>query len=152
MAGELRVLAPVPGRAVPMSDVPDPVFSGAMVGPGAAIDPPRGQVEAVAPIDGRIVKLHPHAYVVAGEDGRGVLVHLGLDTVQLGGEGFSVLAAEGDQVSAGTPLVSWDTAAVEAGGRSPISPVVALDAAPDALADVVTGGQVETGAPLFTWR
>jgi sugar PTS system EIIA component len=152
MPDALRVLAPVPGRALPLAEVPDPVFAGEMVGPGTAIDPPRGPVEALAPVDGRILKLHPHAYVVVAEAGRAVLVHLGIDTVQLHGEGFSLLAAEGDQVAAGAPVVRWDAGAVEAAGRSPVCPVVALEAASDALADVVTGGQVDAGAVLFTWR
>jgi PTS system glucose-specific IIA component len=67
-----------------------------MVGPGAAVDPPRGPLQAVAPVDGQIVKLHPHAFVVVTASGRGMLVHLGIDTVQLKGEGFRLLAAEGD--------------------------------------------------------
>jgi sugar PTS system EIIA component len=152
MADELRVLAPLPGRVLPLSEVPDPVFAGAMVGPGAAVDPPRGPVQAVAPVDGRIAKLHPHAFVVVTSSGRGVLVHLGIDTVQLQGEGFRLLAAEGDEVAAGTPLVEWDTAAVEAGGRSPVSPVIALDAPPEAIGETVMSGQVEAGAELFSWR
>lgn len=152
MADELQVLAPLPGRVLPLSEVPDPVFAGAMVGPGAAVDPPRGPLQAVAPVDGRIVKLHPHAFVVVTASGRGVLVHLGIDTVQLEGEGFRLLAAEGDEVTAGTPLVEWDTAAVEAGGRSPVSPVIALDASPEAIGDTVASGQVEAGAELFSWR
>ncbi|HEX2156973.1 MAG TPA: PTS glucose transporter subunit IIA [Actinomycetes bacterium] len=152
MADELPVLAPLPGRVLPLSEVPDPVFAGAMVGPGAAVDPPRGPVQAVAPVDGRIAKLHPHAFVVVTSSGRGVLVHLGIDTVQLEGEGFRLLAAEGDEVTAGTPLVEWDAAAVEAGGRSPVSPVIALDAPPEAIGETVTGGQVESGAELFRWR
>jgi PTS system glucose-specific IIA component len=152
MADELQVLAPIPGRVLPLSEVPDPVFAGAMVGPGAAVDPPRGPVQAVAPVDGRIVKLHPHAFVVVSASGRGVLVHLGIDTVQLQGEGFRLLAAEGDEVTAGTPLVEWDTAAVEAGGRSPVSPVIALDAPAEAIGDTVTTGQVEAGATLFVWQ
>lgn len=152
MADELQVLAPLPGRVLPLSEVPDPVFAGAMVGPGAAVDPPRGPVQAVAPVDGRIAKLHPHAFVVVTSSGRGVLVHLGIDTVQLQGEGFRLLAAEGDEVTAGTPLVEWDAAAVEAGGRSPVSPVIALDAPPEAIGETVTGGQVEAGAELFRWR
>jgi PTS system N-acetylglucosamine-specific IIA component len=123
-----------------------------MVGPGAAVDPPRGPVQAVAPVAGRIAKLHPHAFVVVTASGRGVLVHLGIDTVQLQGEGFRLLAAEGDEVAAGAPLVEWDTAAVEAGGRSPVSPVIALDAPPEAIGDAIATGQVEVGARLFTWK
>lgn len=144
------VLAPVAGAAIGLAAVPDPVFSQAMVGPGTAIDPRREPGEAVAPINGTIVKLHPHAYVVVGDDGRGVLVHLGIDTVQLKGEGFRLLAAEGDQVSAGQPVVAWDPAAIEAGGRSPVCPVVALDAAADSIGGVAEG-EVNAGDGLFEW-
>jgi PTS system glucose-specific IIA component len=146
----LTVFAPVPGRVVPMNDVPDPVFAESLVGPGAAVDPTRSRQQAVAPIGGRIVKLHPHAFVVVTKDGRGVLVHLGIDTVQLKGEGFILLAAEGDEVEVGAPVVEWDPAAVELGGRSPVCPVVALDALTDDLT-VVDEGEVAAGAELFTW-
>ena len=152
MTQTVQVVAPVPGRALAMADVPDPVFSGAMVGPGTAIDPLRQLVEAVAPVSGTIVKLHPHAFVVTTADGAGVLVHLGIDTVQLKGEGFELLAAEGDTVEAGAPIVRWDPAAVEAGGRSPISPVVALDAPADALTDLRDSGDVQAGEQIFTWQ
>jgi sugar PTS system EIIA component len=147
----LEVLAPVPGRVVPMGDVPDPVFADSLVGPGAAVDPSRSRHRVLAPVDGRILKLHPHAFVIVTADGRGVLVHLGIDTVQLKGEGFTLLADEGDEVEAGAPVVDWDPAAVEAGGRSPVCPVVALDAAADALRVVTEGGEVAAGAPLFIW-
>jgi sugar PTS system EIIA component len=148
----LAVLAPVPGRVVSMGDVPDPVFADSLVGPGAALDPSRSRHRALAPVSGRILKLHPHAFVIVTADGRGVLVHLGIDTVQLKGEGFALLAAEGADVKAGDPVVDWDPAAVEAGGRSPVCPVVALDAAADALRAVATDGcDVAAGATLFTW-
>lgn len=144
------VLAPVGGAAVGLAAVPDPVFSAGMVGPGTAIDPCRGPGEAVAPIAGKIMKLHPHAYVIVGDDGKGVLVHLGIDTVQLRGEGFRLLAAEGDRVRAGQPVVAWDPGLVEAGGRSPICPVVALDA-PAASVRCVAAGRVRAGDRLFRW-
>jgi sugar PTS system EIIA component len=147
----LQVLAPVPGRVVPMGDVPDPVFAASLVGPGVALDPSRSRHRAIAPVGGRIVKLHPHAFVVVTPDGRGVLVHLGIDTVQLKGEGFTLLAAEGDEVEAGAPVVEWDPAEIEVGGRSPVCPVVALDAAPDDVRGVAEGGEVAAGAELFTW-
>jgi PTS system N-acetylglucosamine-specific IIA component len=147
----LAVLAPVPGRAVPLAAVPDPVFAEAMVGPGTAIDPERAAGIAVAPVDGRIATLHPHAFVVVGAAGRGVLVHLGLDTVQLKGVGFEVLVAPGAEVSAGQPMVRWDPGAVHAGGRSPVCPVIALDATPDRLADLRETGDVRAGDLLFRW-
>ncbi|NUP64117.1 MAG: PTS glucose transporter subunit IIA [Nonomuraea sp.] len=144
------VLAPVEGAAVGLAAVPDPVFSAGMVGPGTAIDPLRGPGKAVAPIAGKIMKLHPHAYVIVGDDGRGVLVHLGIDTVQLKGEGFQLLATEGDRVSAGQPVVAWDPSLIEAGGRSPVCPVVALDADSESVTGVAEGA-VHVGDELFTW-
>jgi PTS system glucose-specific IIA component len=147
----LEVLSPVPGRVVPMTEVPDPVFAACLVGPGAAVDPIRSRHCALAPISGRIMKLHPHAFVVVAPDGRAVLVHLGIDTVQLKGEGFSLLAAEGEPVEVGAPVVEWDPALVEAGGRSPVCPVVALGAAPDALQGVLTSGEIALGVGLFRW-
>jgi sugar PTS system EIIA component len=148
----LAVRAPVSGRALAMTAVPDPVFAGLMVGPGAAIDPVRAPATAIAPIEGTIVKLHPHAYVITGQDGSGVLIHLGINTVELNGEGFEILAQEGQQVSAGTDIVRWDPTAVVASGRSPICTVVALDAGPNDLAHVVEDGDVAAGDPVFTWE
>ncbi len=144
--------SPVAGRVLPLASVPDPVFAGGMVGPGAAVDPDRSAGEAVSPVDGRIVKLHPHAFVVVDDAGHGVLVHLGIDTVEMKGDGFRVIAAEGDEVRAGQPVVSWDPAAVEATGRSPICPIVALDAGPEALAGVIDAGSVAAGDRLFSWQ
>ncbi len=146
------VLAPVGGRALPLREVPDPVFAAALVGPGAAIDPARvGQVVAVSPVAGKLVKLHPHAYVVQTADGAGVLVHLGIDTIQLAGEGFDLLVAEGVEIASGEAVVAWNPAEVEAGGRSAVCPVVALDAPPSALSGVRESGALAAGDPLFTW-
>lgn len=145
------VTSPVSGRAIGLSGVPDPVFAGAMVGPGTAVDPVREPMEAVAPVDGTVVSLHPHAFVVVDGTGRGVLVHLGMDTVQLNGEGFELLVAKGAAVRRGTPLVRWDPAAVEASGRSPVCPVIALEATADALGELVESGPVEAGGRLFVW-
>ena len=139
------------GLAVGLAGVPDPVFAQAMVGPGTAIDPERGPGRALSPVDGTIVKMHPHAFVVVDAEGHGVLVNLGVNTVQLKGAGFEVLAAEGDEVVAGQPLVGWDPSEIEAGGRSPVTAVVALDAGADAISGVVESGAVERGAELFLW-
>jgi PTS system N-acetylglucosamine-specific IIA component len=145
------VSAPLPGRAVGLSAVPDPVFAGAMVGPGTAIDPVRSRVEAVAPIDGIVVSLHPHAFVVVDVEGRGVLVHLGIDTVQLNGQGFELLVNKGDTVRRGDGIVRWDPSEVESSGKSPVCPVIALEATPGSLASVREDGEVRTGDPVFDW-
>lgn len=139
------VLAPVPGRAVRMEDVPDPVFAQLMVGPGAAIDPPRGVVDAVAPVSGTVLKVLPHAFVILTADGLGILVHLGIDTVQLDGQGFTVHVEKGAEVTAGQLMVTYDVPAVEAAGRNPIVPVVALEKQAD---DVLLDGAVASGAEL----
>lgn len=165
MAEALIVGSPVVGRVVAMRDVPDPVFAESIVGPGLAIDPdPELGGRVVAPCAGVVVKLHPHAFVLlvpsaeppeqaeparpAG--GRGVLVHLGIDTVQLKGSGFDLLVAEGDTVAAGQQLIAWSPAEVSDGGRSPLVPVVALDLGPKGLEELVRpGARVQAGDPLF---
>jgi len=149
----LSILAPVSGAVLALTDVDDPVFAGELVGPGLAVDPRRdGPCEVIAPVDGVVAKLHAHAFVIEAPDGRGLLVHLGINTVQLGGEGFTLLVAEGDAVVAGQVLVTWDPAAVEAGGRSPVCPVVALDAAPGTLTRrAKPGDTVTAGEPFLDW-
>jgi PTS system glucose-specific IIA component len=147
----LEVLSPVAGRVVPITEVPDPVFAQAMVGPGIAVQPAGGRSDAVAPIDGTIATLHPHAFVVATEDGKGVLVHLGIDTVKEKGAGFTLHVVKGEQVRAGQPIVSWDPEAVTAAGYSAIVPVVALDATAEVLSGLAGERDVAAGEPLFTW-
>ena len=147
------VLAPLPGRAVPMGQVPDPTFAQGIVGNGAAIDPPHEVVDALAPIDGKVLKMFPHAFIIVSDDNVGVLVHLGLDTVQLKGEGFTALVSEGDRVKAGQPVITYDVPAVVAAGRNPIVPVVVMDKKPEdiVLADVIrAGGQLALAQELFT--
>jgi PTS system glucose-specific IIA component len=153
MSFPLTVLAPVAGTVLAMAGVPDPVFAGEIVGPGLAIDPSRdGVLTAIAPVAGKILKLHPHAYVIVADGVRGALVHLGLDTVQLGGVGFTLHVAEGDSVEVGDVVVSWTPSEVEAGGRSPICPVVALGATTESITALVAPGAiVRAGEPLFVW-
>jgi PTS system glucose-specific IIA component len=150
---QTSVLAPVAGRAVPLQDVPDPVFSKGMVGFGAAIDPPRGVIAAVAPVSGKLLKLMPHAYIVMTPENVGVLVHLGLDTVALNGEGFTTHVSQGDEVTAGQLVITYDVPSVEAKGLNPIVPVVVMDereqqnVVPSEA--VFEGADIASGADLF---
>ncbi|MBV7695616.1 PTS glucose transporter subunit IIA [Streptomyces sp. TRM70350] len=146
------VTSPLAGRAIGLAAVPDPVFSGAMVGPGIAIDPVREPSEAVAPVDGVVVSLHPHAFVVVDADGHGVLTHLGIDTVQLNGEGFELLVNKGDTVTRGQGIVRWDPTAVEVAGKSPVCPIVALEARAEALSELHEDRDVKAGDSLFVWK
>lgn len=148
------VLAPVEGRAVALGDVPDPVFSQGMVGYGAAVDPPRAVIDAVAPVGGRILKLLPHAYIIMTPDNVGILVHLGLDTVALKGAGFTSHVAEGDTVTAGQKVITYDVPSVVAAGLNPIVPVVVMDERePGNVVPgeaVGAGTEICSGAALFT--
>ena len=147
------VLAPVRGRAVSLQMVPDPTFAQGIVGHGAAIDPPQEVIDAVAPISGTVLQMFPHAYIIVSADNVGVLVHLGLDTVQLKGEGFTALVAKGDHVEAGQPVITYDVPAVIAAGRNPIVPVIVMDKKPEdiTLDDVITaGGQLSVSQEILT--
>jgi len=147
------VLAPARGRAVPLQQVPDPTFAEGIVGHGAAVDPPHEVIDAVAPISGTVLQMLPHAYIIVSADNVGVLVHLGLDTVELKGEGFTAHVAKGDRVEAGQPVITYDVPAVVATGRNPIIPVIVMEKKPEdiTLDDVIAaGGQVSTGQQLFT--
>ena len=146
----LVVCAPVTGRVLSLSDVPDVVFAEELAGPGLAVEPDPVPSTAVAPVDGQVAVLHAHAYVVRTASGRSVLVHLGIDTVQLEGKGFELLAAVGDEVTAGTPVVRWDPTAVTAAGRAAVCPVIALDAEAGAL-HRVAGERAEAGSALLRW-
>jgi sugar PTS system EIIA component len=125
---EIRVLAPLDGTVVDLETVPDEVFAQKMAGDGVAIDP-SGQV-AVAPISGDLVRLFPggHAFGIATSDGVELIVHIGLDTVELKGEGFENIATEGQIVQAGTPIVRFDRAAIERLGKVMLSPIVSSGA------------------------
>jgi glucose-specific phosphotransferase system IIA component len=150
VAQSLVVLAPIAGTVVPLAEVPDPVFAGQMVGSGAAVEPPAGEMfDVVSPVAGKVIKLLPHAFVVVAGSGRGVLTHVGIDTVKLKGEGFKLLIAQGDTVDAGAPVMRVDPAAALAAGYSMVSPVVVLDTKPD-TATLVAAGTVTAGEELFS--
>ncbi|HWS57246.1 MAG TPA: PTS glucose transporter subunit IIA [Actinotalea sp.] len=150
-SGALTVRAPFAGTVRGLSDVPDPVFADRMLGPGLALDPQRRErVDVRAPVDGTLASLHPHAFVIAADDTRGVLVHLGLDTVELAGTGFAALRAVGDEVRAGDLLLRWDPVAVAAAGHSLLCPVIAIQA--DSVQLLVTPGEgVAEGQALLLW-
>jgi len=131
----VEVLAPFSGRVVPLDEVPDPVFSAKMLGDGLAVEPVEGV--GVAPVTGKLAVFHSagHAFAVQATAEVSILVHVGLDTVHMKGEGFTRLAEAGDEVAAGQEIVHFDLAAIEAAGHSPLSPVI--------LPDLPAGYQVE---------
>ena len=108
MKKKYTILAPCKGKVIPLSDVPDPVFSTKMLGDGCAVIPEDGKV--YAPIDGTVTVVAPtgHAVGMKGANGLEMIVHFGLETVNLEGEGFKVHVEQGDEVKAGDLLVEAD--------------------------------------------
>lgn len=123
-APQLNLSAFANGTVVPLEAVPDPVFAGRLMGDGLAIDPRDGVLHA--PCAGRIVQLHAsrHACTIETTSGARVLLHIGLDTVLLQGEGFSARIAEGDSVQAGQALIEFDAAVLERHGKPSLTVLV----------------------------
>lgn len=124
-----QVTAPIRGTLLPMDQVPDPVFSGGLLGPGFAVDPADGIV--VAPVAGTVVTVPDsrHAVGLRTAGGAELLIHVGVDTVTLKGEGFTAHCAEGDAVDAGAVLLEVDLDAIRGSVPSLISPVIVTNAA-----------------------
>jgi len=115
---------PVKGRLMNMTEVPDQVFSQKMMGDGFAVDPEDGLF--VSPVDGEILNVFPtkHAIGIRSEQGQEILVHVGLDTVDLKGEGFEVYVKEGDMVKKGDKLLKADLSYIREHATAAISPIV----------------------------
>ncbi len=126
-ATTLRLRQPVEGRVLALSEVPDAMFAEGTMGPGVAIDPTGDTV--VAPAAATVASVFPtgHAIGLALDDGTEVLIHIGIDTVGLKGDGFETLVKAGDRVSAGTPLVRFDAGKIRAAGLSMVTPVIVLN-------------------------
>lgn len=120
----LDVAAPVQGELIDLSNVADQVFSQKMMGEGFAVVPSSENI--VAPVSGQAVTVFPtgHAIGIRTENGVDVLVHIGLDTVNLQGKGFDVLIKEGDHVSIGQPIVNFDQRVLEENGMDATTMVV----------------------------
>lgn len=117
--------APVKGRLIPLAQVKDDVFSSGMLGPGAAVIPEEGCI--TSPCQGSVETVFPtgHAYGIKTEDGLELLIHIGIDTVELDGKGFSPEVKQGDLVKAGDVLAHVDLDAIRAAGYDPTVILVA---------------------------
>lgn len=133
--------SPLSGKVLPLSDVPDKVFSSGAMGKGLAIDPEKG--ELIAPADGEITTIFPtgHAVGLTTKDGIEILMHIGMDTVELEGQGFETFVKQGDQVKAGDLLVRFNIEAIKAAGYSVITPIVITNT--EHFADVLELNQEE---------
>ncbi|MDN0120399.1 N-acetylglucosamine-specific PTS transporter subunit IIBC [Yersinia frederiksenii] len=149
----LVLVSPITGDVVALDQVPDEAFASKAVGEGVAIRPTDKTV--VSPANGTIVKIFntDHAFCLETETGAEIVVHIGIDTVKLNGEGFARLVEEGATVVAGQPVLELDLAYLNANARSMISPVVVSNIDDYAGISVLAGGTVVAGqSPLFEVR
>lgn len=137
------VYAPVAGLAKPLSQVDDPMIAGKLLGLGLAIQPCAGTV--FAPVSGRVSVLagSRHAVGIVSADGIEVLVHIGINTVNLNGKYFKALVAKGDEVRAGQRLIEFDRAAIIRSGYDVITPVIITNSDDYQEIAVVTGQTVQ---------
>ena len=137
--GRKSILAPLSGQAVPLEQVPDDVFSQKILGDGIAIIPTDGKL--YAPVNGEIASVAEtlHAYGFTSEDGLEILVHVGLDSVALKGEGFTPHVKEGDKVKAGQLVAEIDLKLLESKGVPAITPVLICEGAEDIPMRTMTG-------------
>ena len=143
VTGEDSFVAPIKGELVAITDVPDAVFAGKMMGDGFAIIPSDGTV--VSPVDGKIVNLFPtkHALGILAENGREILIHFGIDTVKLKGEGFETLVSENDQVKQGQPPLKVNLDYIKENATATITPVVFTNLAEGEAVQINKLGKVE---------
>ncbi|WP_028709642.1 glucose PTS transporter subunit IIA [Propionicicella superfundia] len=143
------LVAPVAGRVLPLAEVGDKVFASKALGDGVGIVPSEGRV--VAPVAGVLVTVHKsgHAFGIKTDDGVEVLVHVGIDTVRMGGEGFDVKVQKGQRVEVGDVLVEVDLDAVAAAGFDPTTVVVVINTKSLAAVEPQAHGEVARGEAII---
>ncbi|GMA38512.1 beta-glucoside-specific PTS transporter subunit IIABC [Mobilicoccus caccae] len=149
LAQDLQIASPLEGSVVPLSEVPDPVFSGGVLGQGVAIRPTGSRI--VAPFDGSVVSVldSQHAVGLRSDEGVELLIHVGLDTVALEGEGFTGHVSAGQQVRAGDLLIEFDPHLIGERGYDLITPVVVTNAAAFAGVRPVATDSAVIGEPVL---
>ena len=129
------VYSPLKGKAVAMADVPDETFAADVLGMGAAVEPAEGRV--VAPADGVVSTLFDthHAIGLTLDNGMEMLIHIGINTVELGGEGFTAHIADGERFTRGQTLITFDKELIESKGYPTVTPVIITET--DDFAEIV---------------
>lgn len=137
------------GRTIPMDEVNDQTFAQELLGPGIAIVPSNGTV--VAPIDGTIATVMDtkHAVCIQGEDGLELIVHAGLDTVELNGKYYQTYKEIGDQVKAGDVLLEFDLEEITKAGYDVTTPIVITNLGDYKITKCLTGQQVKAGEEVI---
>ncbi|MEH7223812.1 PTS glucose transporter subunit IIA [Bacillus sp. JJ1566] len=143
---EELLIAPATGKILALEEVPDPVFSQKMMGDGLAIEPSEGKI--VSPVNGEIIQVFPtkHAIGIKTEIGLELLIHIGLETVNMKGEGFTTHVKEGDKVEVGTDLVTFDLDLVKEKAASTITPIVITNFDTVETFDMIGSGEATAGS------
>lgn len=148
---KVEMVSPLTGQVKPLSEAVDPVFAQAVMGQGVLIQPTEG--ELVSPVDGQVSVLFPtkHAVGLVSTDGVEILMHIGMDTVNLDGQGFTAHVNQGDIVKAGDKLISFDMEAIKAAGYPTETPfVVTNQDAYDVTVDATLPSEISRKQPLMT--
>ena len=137
------------GRTIPMDEVNDQTFAQELLGPGIAIVPSNGTV--VSPINGTIATVMDtkHAVCIQGEDGLELIVHAGLDTVELNGKYYQTYKEIGDQVKAGDVLLEFDLEEITKAGYDVTTPIVITNLGDYKITKCLTGQQVQAGEEVI---
>lgn len=148
--GSLQMLSPIKGEVIALENVPDEAFAGKVLGDGVAIVPHEGKV--VAPCDAQVATLIDthHAIGLICDNGAELLIHVGLNTVNLQGQYFTPLVKEGDRVTTGTPLLEFDKARIEQAGYDLTTPVLVVNSDEFTLTRHQSQGAVSPGMPLMS--
>ena len=148
-AKTISVKAVEDGRTIPMEEVNDQTFAQELLGPGIAIVPSNGTV--VSPIDGTIATVMDtkHAVCIQGEDGLELIVHAGLDTVELNGKYYQTYKEIGDQVKAGDVLLEFDLEEITKAGYDVTTPIVITNLGDYKITKCLTGQQVKAGEEVI---
>jgi phosphocarrier protein FPr/phosphocarrier protein len=148
----LTLVSPLRGWCAPLDETPDAVFAQRLLGDGVAIDPTEGVLHA--PCDGEVISVAAagHAVALRAANGAEILLHVGIDTVALGGEGFKVLVAAGARVRSGEPLLNFDLDALALRAKSLITPIVITNGERFSIANARSGQAVKVGDPLLELR
>ena len=144
-----ELVSPLDGELLPLSEVKDEVFSSGAMGEGVAIEPSQGVLHA--PADGRVVMTFPtgHAIGMKTKDGAEILMHIGMDTVNLQGKGFETLVDKGDEVKAGDELVKFDIDEIHSAGYIVTTPIVVTNSKDYEKVLVVRQGEVKVGQEIL---
>ena len=143
------ILAPISGKVLAQADIPDETFAQGILGPGCGIEPSEKTV--YAPFDGVVSQVPStlHAVGLTSDDGIELLIHVGMDTVEMQGKGFKALVKVGDKVKAGTPLLKVDLDAIRAAGHPTATAIIVTNGDDMGELKMLAEGDVLAGTPLF---